>query len=537
MSAYCYVWRKANGWVTDTKLETAAAEVAARKAARLGLDDAIALAQAGFALAFVAANLTMAQRYRSGPEPQPQSRGGLALQRIRPAFISRPISIAPSLPSRRQCEPPHKASRLRTRQGAPRERAGTESVNADAPTKGLIPKHLALASPIDSHLDTEHGNVGSARSDGRRSAAAVGPAHGPKRHPARLWPRPATPARQGTRQPLQRVWSRPGPHCAASEQHGDRTSHQLLCRRGPAQPRHRTRHHVGGQCRHDADRPGAVVQYRSRRAGVVRGRPRRLPLRSTLPNQGYRPYRDRPWLDAAVAAHPARHAGACGERAGRTRRDVVDHRRSRALHRHRRTHHLGGAFERRQRAADHVAGLFAVHHARCGAGAGARGQSRQRHQPRVRRRKTRRSRELSPAGRQSRQPRRRHCAGPAVPGHDRFPHACLAARSRQDDCGVPHRLQRRHRRHLHRPARHHVAAVDEAPAGSCAGNRPGPAALSRRDRAGEPLARARGRRPRDVAHGRSRRNHAAQGDGRDDDRRPLAGRPGLEDGQHRRQSR
>jgi adenylate cyclase len=57
MSAYCYVWRKANGWVADTRQETAAAEVAARKAARLGLDDAIALAQAGFALAFVAANL------------------------------------------------------------------------------------------------------------------------------------------------------------------------------------------------------------------------------------------------------------------------------------------------------------------------------------------------------------------------------------------------------------------------------------------------------------------------------------------------
>jgi adenylate cyclase len=57
MSAYCYVWRRANGWVTEAKQETAAAEVAARKAARLGLDDAIALAQAGFALAFVAANL------------------------------------------------------------------------------------------------------------------------------------------------------------------------------------------------------------------------------------------------------------------------------------------------------------------------------------------------------------------------------------------------------------------------------------------------------------------------------------------------
>lgn len=57
MSAYCYVWRKANGWVADSGQETAAAEAAARKAARLGFDDAIALAQAGFALAFVAANL------------------------------------------------------------------------------------------------------------------------------------------------------------------------------------------------------------------------------------------------------------------------------------------------------------------------------------------------------------------------------------------------------------------------------------------------------------------------------------------------
>lgn len=57
MSAYCYVWRKANGWVADPDQETAAAEAAARNAARLGFDDAIALAQAGFALAFVAANL------------------------------------------------------------------------------------------------------------------------------------------------------------------------------------------------------------------------------------------------------------------------------------------------------------------------------------------------------------------------------------------------------------------------------------------------------------------------------------------------
>ena len=57
MNAYCYVWRKANGWVADSARETAAAESAARMAAKLGFDDAIALAQAGFALAFVLANL------------------------------------------------------------------------------------------------------------------------------------------------------------------------------------------------------------------------------------------------------------------------------------------------------------------------------------------------------------------------------------------------------------------------------------------------------------------------------------------------
>jgi len=57
MNAYCYVWRKANGWVADSAREAAAAESAARKAAKLGFDDAVALAQAGFALAFVLANL------------------------------------------------------------------------------------------------------------------------------------------------------------------------------------------------------------------------------------------------------------------------------------------------------------------------------------------------------------------------------------------------------------------------------------------------------------------------------------------------
>jgi TolB-like protein/class 3 adenylate cyclase len=57
MHAYCYVWRKANGWVADPEQETAEAERLARKAARLGADDAVALCEAGFALAFVVGDL------------------------------------------------------------------------------------------------------------------------------------------------------------------------------------------------------------------------------------------------------------------------------------------------------------------------------------------------------------------------------------------------------------------------------------------------------------------------------------------------
>ena len=57
MAAYCYVWRKANGWVVDRSRETAEAATLAHKAAELGRDDAIALSEAGFALAFVAGEL------------------------------------------------------------------------------------------------------------------------------------------------------------------------------------------------------------------------------------------------------------------------------------------------------------------------------------------------------------------------------------------------------------------------------------------------------------------------------------------------
>jgi hypothetical protein len=59
MWAYCYVWRKANGWMADPKWETAEAERLARKAARLGVGDAVPLSEAGFALAFVVGGLRL----------------------------------------------------------------------------------------------------------------------------------------------------------------------------------------------------------------------------------------------------------------------------------------------------------------------------------------------------------------------------------------------------------------------------------------------------------------------------------------------
>ena len=69
------------------------------------------------------------------------------------------------------------------------------------------------------------------------------------------------------------------------------------------------------------------------------------------------------------------------------------------------------------------------------------------------------------------------------------------------------------------------------------GDRPVAAALSRRERARNALAGSGGRRARNPAHGRSRRSHAAQGDGGDDDERSRLGRSGVQDGQQRRQPR
>jgi tetratricopeptide (TPR) repeat protein len=57
MAAWCYVWRKANGWMTDRAQETAEAIRLAQRAVELGKDDAVALCYGGVALAYIGGDL------------------------------------------------------------------------------------------------------------------------------------------------------------------------------------------------------------------------------------------------------------------------------------------------------------------------------------------------------------------------------------------------------------------------------------------------------------------------------------------------
>jgi TolB-like protein/Tfp pilus assembly protein PilF len=52
-AAWCYYWRKANGWMTDRAQEITEAIRLARRAAELGNDDAVALSFSGLALGYV----------------------------------------------------------------------------------------------------------------------------------------------------------------------------------------------------------------------------------------------------------------------------------------------------------------------------------------------------------------------------------------------------------------------------------------------------------------------------------------------------
>jgi TolB-like protein/class 3 adenylate cyclase len=52
MGAWCYIWRKLNGWVVDRAKETSEGARLARRAVELGKDDAVALSRGGHALAW-----------------------------------------------------------------------------------------------------------------------------------------------------------------------------------------------------------------------------------------------------------------------------------------------------------------------------------------------------------------------------------------------------------------------------------------------------------------------------------------------------
>jgi TolB-like protein len=60
MAAWCYMWRKANGWMIDRGEEIPAAERLARLGANLGHDDAVALSTSGVTLAYVVGDLDAA---------------------------------------------------------------------------------------------------------------------------------------------------------------------------------------------------------------------------------------------------------------------------------------------------------------------------------------------------------------------------------------------------------------------------------------------------------------------------------------------
>jgi len=57
MAAWCYAWRKINGWVENGDIEISEAERLSQLGAELGNDDAVALAMSGHALAYVAGDV------------------------------------------------------------------------------------------------------------------------------------------------------------------------------------------------------------------------------------------------------------------------------------------------------------------------------------------------------------------------------------------------------------------------------------------------------------------------------------------------
>ena len=82
-AAWCYLWRKVNGWMIDPQREAAEGARLARRAVELGRDDAVALARGGHALAHFAGDLDGGiALHRPGGDAQSESGGRLVSRRI-----------------------------------------------------------------------------------------------------------------------------------------------------------------------------------------------------------------------------------------------------------------------------------------------------------------------------------------------------------------------------------------------------------------------------------------------------------------------
>ena len=89
MAAWCYFWRKVNGWMTDRAQEIAEGARLARRAVELGRDDAVALTRGGHALAHLAGDLDggiALARQGAGAQSEP---GGRLVPRRLPASLAR----------------------------------------------------------------------------------------------------------------------------------------------------------------------------------------------------------------------------------------------------------------------------------------------------------------------------------------------------------------------------------------------------------------------------------------------------------------
>ncbi len=100
MAAWCYFWRKVNGWMTHRPGDIAEGARLARRAVDLGRDDAVALTRGGHALAHltedVAGGIALLDRALA---TQSQSRIGLVSRRI-PADLEWRSRTPPSSTSR-----------------------------------------------------------------------------------------------------------------------------------------------------------------------------------------------------------------------------------------------------------------------------------------------------------------------------------------------------------------------------------------------------------------------------------------------------